>query len=92
MKTETITLIISAATLFVTSWMLIYMKKSDRIKSKRERIQRNKELLNRIESKEKQLENMRLMSSLPGAYDKSDRQRMEDLEMEINQLRNMLYL
>ncbi len=83
----TATLIISAATLFVTTWMLFYMKKSDRIKSKESEERRKKEICARIKSKEKQLKQKELMSHLSGT---NYGPQIEKLEDDISELGNML--
>ncbi|MBQ6047371.1 MAG: hypothetical protein IJL38_07125 [Bacteroidales bacterium] len=47
MDKGTITMIIAAATLFVTIWMLVYMKKSDLMKSRNEEKRRKKDIWRR---------------------------------------------
>ena len=84
---ETATLIIAAATLFVTTWMLIYMKRSDRIKNKKSEDRRRKDILARIESKENQLKQKELLASLNGSEYGPQVERLKD---DISELRNML--
>lgn len=63
MSTETANLIVACASLvvmvvtfFITFWMLVYMKKSDLMKSKNDEKRRKKDIMAQIESKKKQLE------------------------------------
>lgn len=86
MATETITLVISAATLLVTSWMLIYMKKSDRIKSEKAEKLRKKEINAQIERKEKELKQTRLMASLSGSG--VGQQQIDKNEYDLAELRS----
>ena len=81
------TLLISAATLFVTTWMLIYMKKSDRIKSEKSEERRRMDILARIESKEEQLKKIRPLANISGS---GYGPQVEKLENEISELRIML--
>ncbi len=88
MDKGTITMIIAAATLFVTIWMLVYMKKSDLMKSRNEEKRRKKDIMAQIESKEKQLEHVKLMASLNGSG--IGQQQIDALNYEISELYNRL--
>ena len=81
-------MIIAAATLFVTIWMLVYMKKSDLMKSRNEEKRRKKDIMAQIESKEKQLEHVKLMASLNGSG--IGQQQIDALNYEISELYNRL--
>ena len=88
MDKGTITMIIAAATLFVTIWMLVYMKKSDLLKSRNEEKRRRKDIMAQIESKEKQLEKTKMMSMLSGSG--IGQQQIDALNYEIDELRSRL--
>ena len=88
MDKETITMIIAAATLFVTIWMLVYMKKSDLMKSRNDEKRRKKDIMAQIESKEKQLEHVKLMASLNGSG--IGQQQIDALNYEISELYSRL--
>ena len=88
MDKGTIKMIIAAATLFVTIWMLVYMKKSDLMKSRNEEKRRKKDIMAQIESKEKQLEHVKLMASLNGSG--IGQQQIDALNYEISELYNRL--
>ncbi len=81
-------MIIAAATLFVTIWMLVYMKKSDLMKSRNEEKRRKKDIMAHIESKEKQLEKAKRMSMLSGSG--IGQQQIDVLNDEIDELRSRL--
>lgn len=82
------TLVVAAATLFVTAWMLVYMKKSDIAKSKRDENRRQNDIMAQIESKEKQLEYVKSMSRLSGSG--FGQQQVDALNYEIDELRSRL--
>ena len=82
------TLVVAAATLFVTAWMLVYMKKSDIAKSKRDENRRKKDIMAQIESKKNELERMNTMSRLVGSG--VSQQQIFKLENEISELYSRL--
>lgn len=84
MDKGTITMIIAAATLFVTIWMLVYMKKSDLMKSRNEEKRRKKDIMAQIKSLEKQLENAKMMSMLSCSGVKQ--QRIDEIEYKLSEL------
>lgn len=75
-------------TLFITMRMLMYMKKSDLMKSRNEERLRRKDIMARIESKKKELESMRMMSRLSGSG--ISQQQIFKLENEISELYSRL--
>lgn len=77
-------MIIAAATLFVTIWMLVYMKKSDLMKSRNEEKRRKKDIMAQIKSLEKQLENAKMMSMLSCSGVKQ--QRIDEIEYKLSEL------
>ena len=84
MDKGTITMIIAAATLFVTIWMLVYIKKSDLMKSRNEEKRRKKDIMAQIKSLEKQLENAKMMSMLSCSGVKQ--QRIDEIEYKLSEL------
>lgn len=95
MSTETANLIVACASLvvmvvtfFITFRMYVYMKKSDLMKSRNEEKRRNKDIMAQIESKEKQLEHVKLMASLNGSG--IGQQQIDALNYEISELYNRL--
>lgn len=88
MDKGTITMIIAAATLFVTIWMLVYMKKSDLMKSRNEEKRRKKDIMAQIKSLEKQLENAKMMSMLSCSGVKQ--QRIDEIEYKLSELYSRL--
>lgn len=95
MNIEMMTLVIAIVslgvmivTLFITMRMLMYMKKSDLMKSRNEERLRRKDIMARIESKKKELESMRMMSRLSGSG--ISQQQIFKLENEISELYSRL--
>lgn len=81
-------LIVAVVTLVVTYRMLVYMKKSDLLKSRNEEKRRRKDIMAHIESKEKQLEKAKMMSMLSGSG--IGQQQIDALNYEIDELRSRL--
>lgn len=95
MSTETANLIVASASLvvmvvtfFFTFKMYVYMKKSDLLKSKNEEKRRRKDIMAQIESKEKQLEHVKLMARLSGSG--IGQQQIDALNYEIDELRSRM--
>lgn len=88
MDKGTITMIIAAATLFVTIWMLVYMKKSDLMKSRNEEKRRKKDIMAQIKSLEKQLEKAKMMSMLSGSG--VGQQQIDEIEYKLSELYSRL--
>lgn len=95
MSTETVNLIVACASLvvmvvtfFITFRMYVYMKKSDIVKSKREEKRRQKDIMAQIDSREKQLDHVKLMTSLNGSG--IGQQQVDALNYEISELYNRL--
>ena len=81
-------LIVAVVTLVVTYRMLVYMKKSDLLKSRNEEKRRRKDIMAQMESKEKQLEKAKMMSMLSGSG--IGQQQIDALSYEIDELRSRL--
>lgn len=82
-----ISLVVMIVTLFVTIRMLVYMKKSDRIKSEKTEKLRKKEIMTRIHAKEKQRARLEAMSLVSGSNVFSQ---IEQLNNEISELEAMM--
>lgn len=81
-------LLVAVVTLVVTYRMLVYMKKSDLLKSRNEEKRRRKDIMAQIESKEKQLEHVKLMARL--SCSGVGQQQIDSMNYEIDELRSRL--
>lgn len=75
-------------TLFITMRMLMYMKKSDLMKSRNEEKRKKKDIMAQIKSLEKQLENAKMMSMLSCSGVKQ--QRIDEIEYKLSELYDRL--
>ena len=75
-------------TLFITMRMLMYMKKSDLMKSRNEEKWRKKDVMAQIKSLEKQLEKAKMMSMLSGSG--VGQQQIDEIEYKLSELYSRL--
>lgn len=75
-------------TLFITMRMLMYMKKSDLMKSRNEEKRRKKDIMAQIKSLEKQLEKAKMMSMLSGSG--VGQQQIDEIEYKLSELYSRL--